>query len=435
MLKAEDVSYAHLPEAPEGTPPEAARAGDLVFYAGGMAAHPATGIAPEIYPHPELPNHWSHIRAQLMHIYGRMGLALESLGSSMRDSLKINTYQTRLEETFDALNLREDYFGGEAPPPSTLVYVPALAVPGLTVTTDLIAVASDAELGRVAVTTSTDDAPIPPLEQVFGHRIYIKATRGGGFIFTAGLTNNTRHLIPGAEVPEHPDFPYREDLAALSTEITLRDLEASLEEMGASLADVVRAEVHLHDMGNLAGVDEAWQKFFPDDPPARIVVPAGFPAPHTVVEIELIAVDPEGPYRKETIAASSAPTPASPEPHAVRAGPYLFLSGLMATDYVHGLAPEARADANFPFHTSPIKREADYVLKNAEAICRAGGASLTNLVRRRAMHVALDDLGAAEASWRDALGDRLPPTTVFQTSTGLPVPDCRVQYDLIAYAP
>ena len=129
MLKAEDVSYAHLPEAPEGTPPEAARAGDLVFYAGGMAAHPATGIAPEIYPHPELPNHWSHIRAQLMHIYGRMGLALESLGSSMRDSLKINTYQTRLEETFDALNLREDYFGGEAPPPSTLVYVPALAVP------------------------------------------------------------------------------------------------------------------------------------------------------------------------------------------------------------------------------------------------------------------------------------------------------------------
>ena len=435
MPKAADVSYAPMPDAPDGTPPEAARAGDLVFFAGGMAAHPATGIAPEIHPHPELPNHWSHIRAQLMHIYGRMGRAFESLGSSMRDSLKINTYQTKREETFDALNLREDYFGGEAPPPSTLVYVPAVAVPGLTVTTDLIAVASDAELGRAAITTSTDDAPIPPLEQVFGHRIYIKATRGGGFIFTAGLTNNTRHLIPGAEVPEHPDFPYREDLAKLSTEITLRDLEASLQEMGASLANVVRAEIHLHDMRNLAGLDEAWPQFFPDDPPARIVVPAGFPAPHTVVEIELIAVDPAGPYRKETVMAADVPKSPSPEPHAMRAGPYLFLSGLMATDYEHGLAHEARVDPNFPYHDSAIKREAEYVLKNADAICRAGGASMDNLVRRRAMHVSLDELGAAEASWREALGDRLPPTTIFQTSTGLPVPDCRVQYDLIAYAP
>ena len=435
MGKLEEIRYARLPDVPEGTPPEAARAGDLVFYGGGMAAHPATGIAPDILPHPELPNHWSHIRAQLMHIYRRMGHAFESLGSSMRDSLKINTYQTKREETFDALNLREDFFGGEAPPPSTLVYVPAVAVPGLTVTTDLIAVASDAELGRVAVTTSTDDAPIPPLEEVFGHRIYIKATRGGGFIFTAGITNNTRHLIPGADVPEHPDFPYRHDLAALSTEITLQDLEASLQEMGASLADVVRAEIHLHDMRNLAGLDEAWRRFFPKDPPARIIVPAGFPAPHTVVEIELIAVDPAGPYRKETIMAGDAPKSPSPEPHAMRAGPYLFLSGLMATDYEHGLAPEARVDPNFPHHASPIKREADYVLKNAASICRAGGASLDKLVMRRAMHLALDDLGAAEGSWQSALGDRLPPTTIFQTSTGLPVPDCRVQYDLIAYAP
>ena len=225
MPSTADVSYAPMPDAPDGTPPEAARAGDLVFFAGGIAAHPATGIAPEIHPHPELPNHWSHIRAQLMHIYGRMGRALEIVGLlHARLPQDQHLPDETLEETFDALNLRENYFGGEAPPPSTLVYVPALAVPGLTVTNDLIAVASDAELGRVAITTSTDDAPIPPLEEVFGHRIYIKATRGGGFIFTAGLTNNTRHLIPGAEVPEHPDFPYRHDLAKLSTEITLQDL-------------------------------------------------------------------------------------------------------------------------------------------------------------------------------------------------------------------
>ena len=129
------------------------------------------------------------------------------------------------------------------------------------------------------------------------------------------------------------------------------------------------------------------------------------------------------------------PKPIGLEAQAIKAGPFLFLSGQMATDYKQGVAPEARVDPNFPFHSSSIKRQANYILKNVEAICQAAGTSTQNLVRRRAMHFDLNELSEAEEVWREKVGDRLPPTTLFRVDGPLPVPDCTVQYDLVAFIP
>jgi enamine deaminase RidA (YjgF/YER057c/UK114 family) len=146
-------------------------------------------------------------------------------------------------------------------------------------------------------------------------------------------------------------------------------------------------------------------------------------------------VDPNGPYRKETVSTSNAPDPLGCQPQAVKAGPFLFLSAQMATDYKNGLAPEARADANFPYYGSSIKKQVEYILKNVEAICQAAGTSAENLVRRRAIHSDLNELAEAEEVWREALGDRLPPTTIFATTEQPVVPGCTVEYDLIAFIP
>jgi enamine deaminase RidA (YjgF/YER057c/UK114 family) len=153
------------------------------------------------------------------------------------------------------------------------------------------------------------------------------------------------------------------------------------------------------------------------------------------IEIEVIAVDPKGPYRKEIVATSKAPTSLSPESQAVKAGPYLFLSGQMATDYAKGIPPEAQPDPNFPYHASPVQRQAQYIYKNVEAICKAAGTSARNLVKRRAHYLDLKDLPVAERVWQKNLQDRLPPTSHFAVPGSLPVPGCRVQYDLIALVP
>jgi enamine deaminase RidA (YjgF/YER057c/UK114 family) len=196
---------------------------------------------------------------------------------------------------------------------------------------------------------------------------------------------------------------------------------------------VVRGEIHLSDIRHLATLNRVWERFFPKDPPARIVVPLPLARPDIMlVEIELVALDPHGPYRKATVSTGEAPRPLGPEPQAVKAGPYVFLSTQMATDYRQGVPPEARPDPHFPFHASGIGRQAEYIFRNVDAICRAAGTSAKNLLRRRAVHTDLGELAEAEEVWGEKLGDRMPPTTAFRVQGPLAVPGCTVQYDLIA---
>ena len=70
-----NVRYFHHPDAPDGLP-MAARAGDLVFYGGGIAASPRDGVPAEVYPHSEIPYHFSGIRAELRYVYDTMSAVL-----------------------------------------------------------------------------------------------------------------------------------------------------------------------------------------------------------------------------------------------------------------------------------------------------------------------------------------------------------------------
>ncbi len=417
-----------------GVPPLATRAGNFIFYGGGIAAHPVTGVPGEVKPIQGYPYHWSFINRQLRYIYDNMAAILEESGSSIKSIMRVNTYHTNGLEIFESLRLRQDYFGVEDPPASTLVIVPELAVKGASVATDVIALASGEK--REALSKSTQDAPMPPHERIYGHKIFSKATRGGGFLFAAGRTNTV--IGWGAEQDKasgHPDFPYRNDRSVIAAEIILEYLSFLLKEMGASMEHVVKVEVHLRNMKDLAGLEEVWPRFFPVNPPARVLVPVIFPNDYAIFEIEFIAVDPNGPYRKKVISTPKAPQPTLNEPQAIKAGPYLFLSGQLATDYKQGVAPEAEVDPKFPFFSSGIKKQVRYILKNAEAICSAAGTSLNQIVRRRAMHFDLNEFGEAETVWRQALGDRLPPTTVFRTAGPLQIPGCSVGYDLIVFIP
>ena len=191
----------------------------------------------------------------------------------------------------------------------------------------------------------------------------------------------------------------------------------------------------LADMNDFAELDEMWRDYFPSEPPARVVVPMGLVLPDMKIEIEVIAVDPKGPYRKEIVTTSKAPQSLSPEPQAVKAGPYLFLSGQMATDYVKGIPAEAQPDPNFPFHASPVQRQVQYIYKNVEAICKAAGTSPRNLLKRSAYYQDLKDMPVAERVWQRSLQERIPPTSHLAVPGSLPVPGCRVQYDLIALVP
>jgi 2-iminobutanoate/2-iminopropanoate deaminase len=63
-----------------------------------------------------------------------------------------------------------------------------------------------------------------------------------------------------------------------------------LRSAGARLENVVDVQVLLARPGDFAGLNEAYAKFFPTDPPARAVAKLGVELPNVLVSIKLTAV-------------------------------------------------------------------------------------------------------------------------------------------------
>jgi 2-iminobutanoate/2-iminopropanoate deaminase len=115
----------------------------------------------------------------------------------------------------------------------------------------------------------TDQAPAPG-------GAYSQALRAGDFIFTAGtvpLDPVTRQVV-GATIEEQ-------------TTQVLENLKAILAQAGATLDDVVKATVHLSDIGNFAGFNAVYQRYFAEPKPARTTV--GSQLHGFLVEIDLVA--------------------------------------------------------------------------------------------------------------------------------------------------
>src|SRR5216117_3410150 len=71
-----------------------------------------------------------------------------------------------------------------------------------------------------------------------------------------------------------------------------------------------------------------------------------------------------------------------PYAYAVKAGPWLFLTGHEAFDFATGHAPEVEGHAGFPDFGAPrLKREAEYILKRMRATLAEFGSDFRHSVR------------------------------------------------------
>ena len=85
------IEYIRDPDASSGTPPLGARAGDFVFFSGGIAADPMHGVPAQIQPVPTYPHHGSSIDRQLRYVFSKMGDVLVQGGSDLKQIMKIST--------------------------------------------------------------------------------------------------------------------------------------------------------------------------------------------------------------------------------------------------------------------------------------------------------------------------------------------------------
>ncbi|MBI3512738.1 MAG: hypothetical protein HY060_01495 [Proteobacteria bacterium] len=118
---------------------------------------------------------------------------------------------------------------------------------------------------------------------------------------------------------------------------------------------------------------------------------------------------------------------------AVVAGPLVFTSAQLATDWMHGIAPEARTNPEFPYFESAVAKQTDYILKALSRTLQAAGSGLEHVVKA---HVFLAD--CADFLGFDRAFNRhfsTPPTRTTVGASELLIPGARLEIALIAIVP
>ena len=412
-----DIAVADIPRPLAHYTP-AARVGDLVFAAGQLASDFRTGVAPEARIDPAFPYYGSAIKKQTRYVLENLKRTFAAAGTSLDHVVKAQVFHTDLMN-FNAFDeVWREFF--PTPPPRTTVGTTGLLIPGTLVEVDLVAVTPSARPERIAV---------PDIPQPLAH--YTPVTRAGDLAFAAGqIASDYRTGVPAAARVD-PAFPFYGSDIKRQTRYVLENLARTFNAAGTSLDHVVKAQVFMSDLVHFPGFDEVWKEFFPTPPPRTTVGTTGLLVRDTLVEIDLVAVMPSA--RPERIAVPDIPQPLAHYTPVIRVGEVVFAAGQIASDYHTGVPAAARLDPAFPYYGSEIKRQARYVLENLARTFEAAGTSLDQVVKAQVFMTDLRQFAAFDEVWKEFFASPPPRTTV--GTTGLLVPGCLVEIDLIAAMP
>ena len=118
----------------------------------------------------------------------------------------------------------------------------------------------------------------------------------------------------------------------------------------------------------------------------------------------------------------------------IKAGRWVFATGLMAQDFVNGIAPDVLAE-RMPHGDLP-KREKETlrIFENLDAVLRAAGTDRTNLVRTDQYYTTVKAVPAYQQVRREFLKGRIPPSTSI-AQQGLLLPGADINLQALAAIP
>jgi enamine deaminase RidA (YjgF/YER057c/UK114 family) len=119
----------------------------------------------------------------------------------------------------------------------------------------------------------------------------------------------------------------------------------------------------------------------------------------------------------------------------MRAGRWIFATGHKGTaDYASGMATEV-LQAHLPhWDTSKLRREADQIFRNLDAVMRAGGSSLENVVRVDQNYTSGRAVESYHDARREVMKDHIPPSTSTLVE-GFLLPRQEIEVHAIGVAP
>lgn len=408
------------------------RAGRWVFATGhkGTAAF-GSGMAPEVLE-ADAPGHGlPKNKKEALRVFANFAKVLKAGGSDRDHVVRVDQYYRHGQVVPAYHEVRRKFFGGHIPPSTSNLHQEFL-LQGQDMEVQLMAVAPGR--GMKPVQHRPKDLP------VHASSGYSPVLTCGDYVFVAGQTAEAFKAAEGPIDPAarlHAGHLWKGSPIKLEAEfIIARKLVPALATVGNRLEDVVKAQVYLRDLDDVPKFNEVWAKHFPKAPPATSIITTsnpGFVCEVGRIEINTISVRRGGKTRKQVVDAG-VPMPFAGQVQAIRAGDLLFLGGLMAVDAKGALAAPARIDPRQPHFASAAELQMDFMLAQAEKICRKAGTSLANVVRAQQFHTKLGDFNAAWRAWDRRLPGQFLPFSAIEVPA-LPVPGAVVLLDLWVYIP
>jgi len=256
------------------------------------------------------------------------------------------------------------------------------------------------------------------------------AVKAGPLVFLSGqLASDFRTgVAPEARVPE--GLPHHRNAMAVQSEYVFRNIATIMEAAGSSVENVIKVQSYTPNLDEISGHLAVRRRFFTRVSPASTAIECNLVVPGCHVEIDAIGALPGV---AQAINTDRAPRPLVPYSQAVKAGPFLFLAGVLASDFKTGVAPAARTNPDFPWFDSPIRRQTEYVLRTIATILEACGSGLDQIVKAHVILTDIRDFFGFEEIWRRFFPRDPPARSVFQG--GLVNPGMVVEIDVIALAP
>jgi enamine deaminase RidA (YjgF/YER057c/UK114 family) len=414
-----------------------ASAGPYAFLSG-VAADETGGVVSEAHVAPPYSlSPPAHVVAQTQFVFGRYKALLEELGSGINEIVQVEQHIPHKIYADGYIDVsRAKGFMDKGRPTSALLCTGDLMPTGCVINPTGIAVLPGTNVKK-EIPPSSEGYQESLTSDEYGESYieegpFNEVVTAGGYVFTVGdvvMNWQTRdieeevrigdHIWWGSEIRNEADF--------LATR-----LEWYLSRVEATLADVVHTTVYLLDIGDLFELDRVWKRRFPKDPPARTVVPVrGLGAPRLEapglghkdlgVKMEHLTQSIRSGFGVTKEVVSTGAAPLQHESEAIKAGPLLWISGQFAV-----------SESGLPV-AADTAGQLEHLFGRLEAICRAGGTRLNNLVRLRAFLTNPGDAYLVYAALKRAVPSDPPSVMVTGVPGPLQIPGCTVQLDAVAY--
>lgn len=386
----------------------------------------------------------ARVRAETTYIYQRYKDALAGFGASMDDVLQVEQFIPR-KSYADAYaqTSRGKGFLERNRPGSGLMQMGACFPPGVDLAAMAMAVVPEAE--RAKETRDKGLQYLPPPTTSTGE-IWQGGTAAspiviaGPYCFTTLVATDYREDVdPMDKRGVHPDVlvdewsPWGSELRNEMTWTIEERLRPRLAVGDTSPEHTVHVSMYLTEIEDLYDLDVVWRETWPEDPPARTVIPVhghGLPrwegvkahADWAMKMESLFQVLRPGLGAEREVVSTGTPQ-LGHESEAVRGGPLLWVSGQMAAD---------RGGLVTPPH---IGAELRHIFGRLSDICEAGGTELANVLLLRAFVTNVQDGYAVYAALREWIPHDPPAVCVNEVPGPLQVPGASVIVDAVVYVP